>query len=233
MARGTQLQQLVYQLKAEVRQSTLVSSGVDDLPSLKQLLARNQEVLYDEFDWGEFKIKPTLILAAGQRYYDIPSTLDYNKVEMVACWTNSLPQFVDRGIGFEQLAQYNSDTDMRADPVLRWDITDVDNAPQIEVWPIPVSSTTTLQFMGWRKLRPLIADSDVCDLDDRMIVLYSAAEMLEASDAKDAQSKRAMAQARFARMKGRSKGGGGVTPLNGAYPPRDGTRGHVTIVVRS
>lgn len=232
MARGTQLQQLVYQLKAEVRQSTLVSSGVDDLPALKQLLARNQEVLYDEFDWGEFKIKPTLQLAAGQRYYDIPATLDYNKVEAVACWMNNLPSFVDRGIGFAQLAEYNSDTDTRADPVLRWDISDVDGVPQIEAWPIPASNDTKLQFMGWRKLRPLVSDSDTCDLDDRMIVLYSAAEMLEASDAKDAQSKRAMAQARFNRLKGRSKGGGGVTRLNGSYPPRDGNRGHVTIVVR-
>lgn len=232
MARGTQLQQLVYQLKAEVRQSTLVSSGVDDLPALKQLLARNQETVYDEFDWGQFRVKPYLTLAAGQRYYDIPAELDYERVEGVACWYNNLPSPVTRGIGFEELAAYNSDNDERNDPVRNWDIVDVSNVTQIEVWPLPASNSLSLQFMGYRKLRPLVSDSDPADLDDRMIVLYAAAELLEASDAKDAKSKRAMAQARFNRLKGRSRGGGGITRMAGAYPAPQANRGHITIVVR-
>ena len=49
-----------------------------------------------------------------------------------------------RGIGFDHYAQYHSDDDERADPVLAWDIRWRSTVEQIEVWPIPDSSGDTV-----------------------------------------------------------------------------------------
>jgi hypothetical protein len=198
---------------------------------IKNLLARTQEELYEEYVWPFFKIKPYIVLNAGQRYYDAPANMNFDRIQEVAVWYNEQPQPVERGIGFAEYAQYDSDSDVRADPVLKWDLVDVDGALQLEVWPIPASNGSKLQLLGVRKLNPLIADTDRADLDDRLIVLNAAAEHLSGQDAKDAKLKLAKAQARFSRLKGNSQGGGNVIRLPGAEPATP-PRGHVTILVR-
>ena len=43
MARGTQLKNLIYMLRAETGQSVLVSAGIDNKPALAQMLNRVQQ----------------------------------------------------------------------------------------------------------------------------------------------------------------------------------------------
>jgi hypothetical protein len=43
---------------------------------------------------------------------------------------------------------------------------------------MPDSDDQALQFEGIRTLRPLIANSDRCDLDDHMLVLFAASELM-------------------------------------------------------
>lgn len=210
MARNVQLIQMVASLRDELGLSNSVAVGVDDVPSLKRSLRRVQEGLYDEYDWPHLRIFTAKIaLSAGQRYYDVPADLNYERIERAVTWWGDIPKTIDRGIGFHEYASYDSERDERSDPALRWDIRWTGTVEQIEVWPIPASSDYSLQWRGIRKLRPLLLDTDVCDIDERLIVLFAAAEHLERSKAGDAASKRAQAQALLSRLKGRSTAGGG------------------------
>lgn len=235
MARGTSLLLLVDKLKAEAGQSALVSAGVDALPALKQILRRTQETLYDDYAWPHMRFMPFKNLAAGQRYYDLPSGLNMERIEDVAVWHNGKPMPVERGIGFAEYASYDSDSDDRADPVLRWDIRSPSGTPQIEVWPLPATNASTgpshnrLHFIGIRSLSALTADADTADLDDQMIVLFAAAEMLARQKSEDAPAKLAAAQSRYNRLKGRLAGGSGPVVLGGGATQRKSTG--TTIVI--
>lgn len=89
---------------------------------------------------------------------------------------------------------------LRIDPIEKWDIIDTGTGtPQIEVWPLPASNSM-LRFRGVRALRPLIADGDVADLDDVLIVLWAAAELRAGKG--DEKAKSALAQRRLNRLKG-------------------------------
>ena len=230
MARGKTLAELVSDLKAETGESTLVSVGIGNLPAIQQKIRRTQETLYDEFDWPHLKIFVSKTMTAGQRFYDLPTEINYERILNVAHWYNDLPTPIGRGIGFDHYSQYNSDADDRADPVLAWDVRWRSTVEQIEVWPIPATSGDTIQFEAIRKLRALTADADVADLDDRLIVLYAAADILARQGAKDAQRIAALALARFNKLKGLAQAGSPMVTLGGTSQPRK-PRDHVTIRV--
>lgn len=69
-------------------------------------------------------------------------------------------------------------------------------ATVMEIWPIPVSAQT-VRFTMQRLLNPLIADTDTADLDDIMLTLFVAAEMLQRRKQEDAQLKLTMANAQL------------------------------------
>lgn len=230
MARGKTLAQLVSDLKAETGESTLVSVGIGNLPAIQHKIRRTQETLYDEFDWPHLKQFVSKTMTAGQRFYDLPTEINYERIINVAHWSNALPVPIDRGIGFEHYAQYSSDDDARADPVLAWDIRWRTSVEQLEVWPIPATSGDTIQFEAIRKLRDLTADADVADLDDRLIVLYAAADILARQGAKDAQRIAGLALARFNKLKGLAQAGSKMITLGGTSEPRK-PRDHVVIRV--
>lgn len=214
MARGTQLSELVYMLRAEAGHSVLVSAGIDTLPALHTKLRRVQTMLYDDYDWPFMAYEPYIDLQDGERYYDIPTDMNLESIADVALWYNSTPHTITRGIGVPQYAQYDSDADERAGPVRNWDIKftgDItsrdDVLEQIEVWPIPDDDGQRLQVFGKRKLRPLIAENDVCDMDDLAIVLTAAAEILASQDDPGYKAVSNAAARRISQMKGRVKGG--------------------------
>lgn len=179
MARGTQLLQLVTMLRDESGRNDSVAVGVDETATLKQILRRTQNTLYERHTWEHLRtLFDRIPLQAGERYYDFPDTLNFDRVEEVAVWDGSLPRPVTRGISFREYAIYDSEHDVRADPALRWDVRWTGDKEQIEIWPVPASNNLSLQFLGIRKCRPLIANSDVCDLDDHLIVLSAAAELM-------------------------------------------------------
>lgn len=216
MARGTQLLKLVEMLREEVNRATSVAVGNDDLSGLQNKLRRTQEVLYDEYDWPFLRqVFPAKQLNAGQRYYDFPVGLNPDRIDDndaadgpgVVVWYSNLPMPIQRGIGFNEYAIYNSDNGVRQEPALAWDVRWTGTSEQIEIWPLPVTQTATLQFKGVRQLRPLIKDSDVCDLDDQLIVLFAAAELLGRQQSASAGDVAQLAKARLARVKGRAKSG--------------------------
>lgn len=222
MARGTQLLQLVEDLREEVGRSTSVAVGNADLPGLKQKLRRTQELLYDDYDWPFLRqIFPAKYLLAGEQYYDFPDGLNLERVEDVALWYNNLARPIDRGITPREYSIYNSAAGVKSEPAMAWDVRWTGTKDQIEIWPLPVGNTQFLQFTGIRKLRPLVKDSDVADLDDQLIVLFCAAEILARQDAKNAAVVMKLAQTRLGTMRARVKGASRTRRMGQGAAPDD------------
>lgn len=203
MARNVTLNELTRQVRAECRLSTSTSRGLDDLENIKQMIQRVQETLYDDFDWPFMRVDKeaaTKTLQAGQRYYDFPETMNMERA--FSLWNNvtSVWTKLEQGISLSNYAQINSDNNFRADPPLRWDIY---NETQYEIWPMPASDGGLVRFDGIKKLTPFVGTEDRADLDDKLIVLFVAAEILASTKQADAQLKLELAQKRLARMQGR------------------------------
>lgn len=211
MARNVSLLKLLTDLRAETRTSSNPAHNAGARDMQVQLLQRTQEWLYDEHDWAFLRVERYTDLQAGQRYYAPPSDMDIDRVERLDVRWGQDWLKLHYGIENSHLALYDSDLDVRSWPVTRWEIYE---GEQIEMWPIPAndgdrylnpSSTSIegrLRFTGIRNLRPLVDDEDRADLDDRLIVLYAAAEMLQADGAKDAESKASAARARLKSIRG-------------------------------
>jgi len=77
---------------------------------------------------------------------------------------------------------------------------------QIEVWPIPTDNADTtsregqLKIVGTRNLNPLVADGDVCDLDDRLVAMFAAVEFI--TDPGLAKYKNNLANTRLIKLRG-------------------------------
>lgn len=176
-----QFLQLISDLRAELERASEPAVGVSDYPTLKTKLNRVYETLYADFDWPHLtKTFDPIQLQAGERYYDFPEDLDFDRLtEKPVTWVNRLPIPIERGIVFADYAAFNSEAGVQVDPVVKWDVRydDQNDKEMIEVWPIPASGANTLQFRGIQKFAPLVDDNDICRLDDKMIVLFAAAEL--------------------------------------------------------
>lgn len=232
MALGAQLSQLVSKVRLEVGQSFSVAAGTDETERLKAIIRRIQETLYDDHDWPYLRFFPSKVISAGQRYYDMPSGLNVNRIEAVAHIFSGKPCPLERGIDFDEYAAYNSANDERADPILKWDLRRTSaTATQVEFWPVPASAGT-VYFKGIRDLPALTSDTDTAALDDVMIVLFAAAEILARKKSEDAAAKLNLANARYLRMKGRGEGGAAPFVLSGGEVKR-GHRGQTIIRIGS
>lgn len=226
MARGTQLLELRKMLRAEAGHSTLVSAGVDNIPALDQKLRRVQTMLYDDYDWPFMETKPYLDILAGEEFYDL-TEMQLESIEKVILWYNGQPREITRGIGPAQYAQYSTPLDQRSSPIRNWDIVSTGditsttaNLEQMEVWPKPDVNGMQIQFYGKRKLRPLIANSDVCDIDDLCIILVAAADLLASQEDPSAKRIQDAANKRIAQMKARTKGGVKLASMGTRTNPR-------------
>lgn len=224
MPRGTQLQTLIQMVRAEAGHSTSVAVGRDNEASIIQKIQRTQRMLYDDYDWPFLRFKWSIPLQAGQQYYNAPNEAGFPGLQVInterieEAWIDysGRPIPIDRGIGQEQYAQYNSANGDRASPARRWDITrPSDTTEQIEIWPIPAGSTDIFWLKGLKKLRPLVAMTDVADLDDILITLHVAAEMLARQESADAKNIAGAAARRLAQLKGRTKGGSRMITMGG------------------
>ena len=199
MPRGTQLLSLIAQLRAETGRNQSVSVGIDEVENLKVVLQRVQETLYDEYDWPHLRVQKTISLAAGQRYYDLPSGLNFDRIEDTSLRYNEVYQPIERGIEFSDYSSFDSNatTPERSSPAQKWDIRHTGSSEQVEIWPIPNDDIQTLYFFGTKSLGDLIQEADTADLDDRLIVLYAAAEILARQKSADAQAKLELANKRL------------------------------------
>lgn len=199
MARGTQLSALVDQLRAEIGASTNVSMGVNALPQLKQILRRTQERLWADFEWPFAFIERDEPMLNGQRYYAFDNDIDFDRISRADVkWADTWRPLC-YGIGAEQYNSSDSDAGEKEDPVTHWRHHE---GNMFEVWPIPASDDSKIRFKAIKKLPALISDSDVALLDDNLIVLFAAAELLAKAKADDAPAKLQSAQSHYVKLKG-------------------------------
>lgn len=203
MARGVQLSQVVERLQHEVRSSTATSRGIDNREFLKHVIRRSQELIYEEHWWPFLKAEKASSMkemAAGQRYYDFPEGI--NRDRIMAVWAQfgtSIWTPIDQGISPENYTAHDSDAGARADPVVRWDYHGLE---QFEVWPMPASNGGDVWFEAMIPLPALTLESSELVLDDAVVYLRAAAEILAADGQKDAQAKLAQSESRIRKLLG-------------------------------
>lgn len=218
MARGTQLIALLDQLRKELKESANPSSGVNTLDTYKYKLDAQQEFLYNDYTWPFLNGRFDVTMQAGERYYDLP--VNPGTIKKIEFQWNNVWSPIHRGISGQNYNSLNSDTDMRNDPVQAWDFFEEN---QFEVWPIPASNGSTFRFYGTQALTKLVNDDSRAVLDDRLIVLFAAANL-----APKEQYQRKLAEANSyyraikKRYRNRSRGfvlGGADGPSVGRLPP--------------
>lgn len=214
MARGTTYGQLIEMLRDECATSSASSRSTDQLAYYQRVLNRVYETLSDDYDWPFLRVEKeeaTKVIQAGERYYDFPVPMDIEDTIQMWHFYGNVWVPVDYGITMMEYTAMNPETGQAADPILRWQIKDAD---QFEVWPMPAStgeydSTTRpititgplVRFTGRRRVTKLVNNSDACLMDDHLVVLFTAAEILEKQEDKSAASKLAAANARLWQMR--------------------------------
>lgn len=205
MARGVSFLTLVTRLKEETGHSTNVGVGVDNTGALKRAINREYKRLAIEHDWPFLRQHVAQVsLSAGQRFYDIPATLDVDFIDDVnVVWGNAYHK-VARGIDAREYSAYNPIDDERADPVLNWDLRYTGSKTQIEVWPIPAGNDMKLDIRGRYAITDLVDDDDRCLLDDELVVLFAAARLLKRNKQDDADLALQEAQRHLDKLKASS-----------------------------
>lgn len=199
MARGTTLLELREMLRAEIGASSNVAMGVNTTNQYDHVLRRTQDRLWADHNWDFGYIQRDETLIQGERYYAFDADIDFDRIVSAHVKWDNKWQPVNYGISTAEYNAHDSDLGEVNDPVTRWRHHE-DN--QFEVWPVPASNGSVLRFEAIKKLTPLISPSDVAVLDDNLIVLFAAAELLARSKAADAPAKLAQAQALFNKLKG-------------------------------
>lgn len=215
MARGLTLEQLIYNLRAEVGMSTNPAVSRSTRARFITVLNRVQRRLYADFEWPFLNIHRDVQMQAGSRYYDFPADIDMDRATRFESKWGGTWQRVGHKITNQNLNEYDSDADVRSDPVWRWDYYLADNTetPQFEVWPVPATDgiAATLEnyvrVYGTQKLEEMVDDADTCLLDADLIVLYAAAEILSKMRSADAAAKLENANSLYTKLKGRATPG--------------------------
>lgn len=229
MARGTQLGDLIEMFRNEARQSNQLSVGTDSLPHVKQVIARTQRLLYAKHYWPFLRVISSIDLQAGSQFYTPPENLNIDRIVDVVVKYNGEPIPVDRGIGFDEYAQYDPEDDERSSPVLKWDLAWDDTATSVEVWPLPDNNDMRLMFKCMRPLNPLVDNTDRADLDDDLIVLFAVAEELAAQKAKDADLKLKLAQGHLSSLLENAQSGAPMIQVGLGKPAGRGDRAVVRV----
>jgi hypothetical protein len=184
---GKQLRDMLTDLRAEVGHSTNVAHGINDRETLIYYLNRTQVQLYQDYDWPQLIIDRDIELVNGQRYYPYPADLAFDDIGSIHVLIGSFYQELTYGIGPAEMTVLNSDHEFKQWPTLKW----MHHADQnnLEVWPVPDVSASTIRLRGTKTIRTMVDDSDLSTLPDNLIVLFSAVEILQRDDAKDAALK--------------------------------------------
>lgn len=210
MARGTTLEKVVDMVRDEAGQTSNAAFGQATAEPIRSKIRRTYRRLHADWNWPHLRITRDETLSAGSRYYSFDADLDPDR--LYEAWTRE--EGMDRwkrvkyGIGPDMYNAHDPTQNERKDPVCYWDYYEGD---QYEVWPLPLTNST-LRFIGHKKAKNIVADGDTLDLDDNLIALYVAAEILLRSKSGDAQAKLEQAAAHYHRLKGNSQRSG-VFPI--------------------
>lgn len=203
MARGVTLVKLLDNLRAELHVSLNPAHNAQVRDKQVQALQSTQEWLWEDFTWPHLRAERNYQLQAGQYLYDIGADFDIDRIEKIEVKDGGRWRPVTAGITAEHYGVHDSELDQRSWPVRRWRIFENE---QIEFWPRPDTNGTAADLEGYvkvtgiKKLSPLVADDDRCDLDHQLIYLYAASKL--DPDGKYGKMALNIANRRMARLKG-------------------------------
>jgi hypothetical protein len=205
MARNTTLLRLLDLYRAECRLSLNPAHNAQVRDTQVSHLQRMQDWLWSDFNWPILIVERFLTTQDGQRFYGPPDDVRIDRIVSMAIKRDDAYFPLLAGIDDAHYAAYDSEKDERQWPPQRWKISEDE---RIEIWPIPdtnydpVSQEGRIKVRGVRNLQPLVDDDHRADLDDRLIVLFCAAEHLASQGAKDASLKQNQALAHYAKLRG-------------------------------
>jgi hypothetical protein len=203
-----QLQVLVNNLRAEVGHSLSVAQGVNQVSTLKYLIARTQEELWTAFAWPDLAMRVDMAMVAGQYGYPLPTvpvvvSFDMIRSVWVSMATAASWSLLSYGIPEDYIlpgtVSAPGANNRRADPVEYWESAGGDT---FRVWPTPDTGNCRIRFKYQQALAPLVADTDVCTIDATAIVMFAAAEVLARAKAEDADTKQQKAQRHLTKLLG-------------------------------
>jgi hypothetical protein len=143
--------------------------------------------------------------------------MDYERIDGIEFKFSGLWRPLEFGIDERHYSIFDPDIDQRSDPVMRWDIAEdvqdtageVDRRGMFEIWPLPPidgeaggSLEHNLRLTGTRNLNRLTQSNDRADLDNDLIVLFCAGELLAPGDPASSQIKLAAAQRLLLQLRG-------------------------------
>lgn len=233
MAYNTALTDLRRMLRAEVGQSLNPLQGANAQGQYDMALDRTQKELWEQYEWPHLLYSIDMALAAGQRLYAYPVGMPYDAILRAYVQDGTQYQPLDFLIPMDCYAQYGGEGG-QSWPPRRWQ-----NVPtvaagvtnpigKIELWPVP-NKVGSLRFQGQAPVNNLVADADRAVLDDNLITLFAAAEILAAQKAENAALKLQKAN-QFLRRVMANQGAmkraipvlGGVGSMPGMRPPTPG-----------
>ncbi len=208
MATGSTLSVVRNKLKTELSES--LSIGVANDAIYNQLLVNKQDWFLSEYNWGFLKDHWVVAMVQADRYRTLPS-LDHLGATAAINWERPVTvetqlallwSPVRAGIDVSLFNSINSELGLQADPIDRWQLKDGDPT-SFEVWPIP-ASPQTLRFTGQRRPAAVnvASDSSTFVLDDMLLAYSVAGDILTERKKPSAQLKIALAQKRFATLRG-------------------------------
>lgn len=190
MARGTALSVLYTMLQSKIGANT---SFTATKARYYQLISDKQKWLASEYDWPFLEERFDVPIPSQSRYVSFPTmdnvgdtgAMNLERPYKVEVKWNLIWSELQYGIGSEQFNYLDSDVPGNIqDPIQRWRWSE---ANQFEIWPINATAQL-VRFTGQRALDALVVDTDTADLDDEMLVLFVAADILMRSKQSDAQA---------------------------------------------
>lgn len=216
MARTQTLLEMVSNLRAEAGHSLATAQGVNAEATLKYLLKRTQEELWQAFVWPEMLLRDDRLLSPGVHLYDYGVDLKFDAIREAWSSSGSSTQWepVGYGISEDKLQPGTNLNTSRSDPVRFWESA----GPQFRVWPTP-DSAAYVRFKGNRELNPFVANADSCTLDATCVILFAASELLARSKAEDAPNKLQKAQRHLTKLLGNQISGKNKVSTYGSSSP--------------
>ncbi len=212
--RGQTLVKLLAQLKGHLGESLLPNSTID--ANYTQLLNTKQQEFASSHFWKFMDKRWDVQILPGERYYSFPTqtssldeetpetySINFDHQPRVTTFYTNLWLDISEGIGPEEYNFLNPSQNQSMDPVQKWrfasDVDDPANPDTFEVWPLPASQSI-LRF--WGQALPSTLDitnkaTSVCELDDQLLSLHVAFDVLSGRDVKRAALMGKRAQARL------------------------------------
>lgn len=242
MPRGTALSTIVTMLKAEVGDFSGTNAARDS--ELKQLLFNKQSQLLLEVKWPFMVRRWDAAVPAGGRFVTFPTvdadygetcTINFDQVDSVEVQWNNQRYPVLNGIGSNEYNIQDPLLGQASDPIQRWRQASntVEPSPatssQFEVWPLTVSPQV-IRFTAERLPQAFTNNTDKADLDDMLLVLGVAADILTRTKQPDAKLKGELFARRLQQLRSGNPTVDRVRILGGSDERADGRRRDIKLV---